>query len=60
MRLASAPNKPALEKLINEYFHSSSYFINSENQIESLDTMRLLPGFSVAAKKGRWVFSNNV
>jgi hypothetical protein len=60
MKLASAPSKPALEELINEYFYSSSYFINSENHIESLTTMQLLSGFTVTQKKGRWIFSNSL
>ena len=54
--LASAANKEELEKLINQYYFSSNYFINDENKIEHSIKHKVLDGVRVVVKSRRWRF----
>ena len=60
MKLATAGNKENLQGLINEYFYSSSYIIDDNNNIINSKNGKQLENFKVETKKGRWIFSNNV
>ena len=51
---ASAPDKAALEKLINEYFFSTSYFIDDYLLVKSAKTGKVLDGYNVTVKTSKW------
>ena len=52
--IASAPDKATLEKLINEYFFSTSYFINDDLQVKSAKTGKVLDGYNITVKTSKW------
>lgn len=52
--LMSASSKEELEKLINEYYFSENYFINSDLKIENKENKKIITSLSVVNKKGRW------
>ena len=54
--IASAPDKAALEKLINEYFFSTNYYITEEMEVKSVMTGKTLDGYIVKVTKARWQF----
>lgn len=54
--IISAPDKAELEKQINEYYASTSYYITEEMQVKSAKTGKILTGFIVKATKSRWQF----
>lgn len=57
--IASAGTIEQLEKLINQYFFSTSYKIDGE-QVTNTKTGKTLDGYKVATKKSRYRFEMEV
>ena len=60
MKLASAGNKAGIEKMINEYFYSTSYVVTDDSRIHNPKAGKFLDSFKVSVKKSRWIFENNI
>ncbi len=54
--LAREENKKRLEKLINQFYYSSNYFVNDKMQVENSVTGKKLDGVVVVQKGKRWQF----
>ncbi len=52
--IASAPDKATLEKLINEHFFSTSYYITDDLQVKSAKTGKVLDGYNITVKTSKW------
>ena len=57
--IASAGTAEQLEKIINQYFFSTSYKIDGENVI-STKTGKTLDGYKITVKKSRFRFEMEV
>lgn len=54
--MASAPTKAELEKLINEYYYSTEYFVNDNMQAENKNGKIIDDHIVKVDKHGRWSF----
>lgn len=57
--ILSAGNKPALEKMINDYFYSSNYIITSDLKVYNTKTEKTL-NYIVTCKGGRWAMKKEI
>ena len=59
MKLAISPTLAGIEKLINQYFFSTSIKVNPET-LEITNSKGQINHFTIERKKGKFIFSNNI
>lgn len=55
----SAPSKPELEKMINDYFFSQNYVITEDNRVYNKLKDTYIEDYTIVTKKNRWQFCRN-
>lgn len=54
--ICSAPTRPMLEKMINDYYYSDAYRIQDDGAVFHTRRGAVLDGVKVEQKRGRWRF----
>lgn len=59
MKLATSPTLEGIEKLINQYFYSTTCKVNPQT-LEITNSKGQLNNFTIEKKKGKFIFSNSI
>ena len=60
MKIATSATEDEITKLVNEYFYTTNCTITDDNKIFNSKLDKIVDGFDITIKRGRWIFSNNV
>jgi len=52
--ICSSSTKEGLEKLINEFFYSTSWYLDEDNQLRNKDPSRPIPPLLIRIRRGRF------